>query len=205
MTEDLPAAAPAASWSDVVALMRQDPRELGRDASHAPRFLRRYGGSMDALTAQFRRGMGLNAHEMQAITTLWEFGRMTMTELGRRIPLSRAAVTALTDRLEQVGFVRRIPDPADRRRILIEVTEGVEVAGDRVHHAWDDRVAAYVRELDPADWARVVDVLADLRDMAQAEAADLREQAMDGVERVVGGAKPKRATRSTEELPPSWW
>src|SRR5688572_33460958 len=106
------------SWTEVVALMRRDVRELGREPGQAARFLQRCTATTDSLTSQLRRGWGLNAHEMQAVSMLWEFGRMTMTDLGRRIPLSRAAVTTLTDRLEQLGFVKRVPDPTDRRRIL---------------------------------------------------------------------------------------
>jgi len=37
--------------------------------------------------------------------------------------LTTASVTALVDRLERRSFVRRLPDPTDRRRVLVEVTE----------------------------------------------------------------------------------
>ncbi|MCW2956086.1 MAG: putative MarR family transcriptional regulator [Thermoleophilia bacterium] len=194
------------TWEQVVALMRRDVRELGREPEHAARFLARYHGSIDALTAQFRRSWALNAHEMQAVTTLWEFGRMTMTELGRRIPLSRAAVTTLTDRLERLGLVKRVPDPSDRRRILLEVTDRVEQEAARINAAWNSSVEAYVRGLDPAVWANVVDVMADLRSMSHVEADDLRSQSMDDVERGAGGEKPRRSARGgAEDAPQTWW
>jgi DNA-binding MarR family transcriptional regulator len=48
------------------------------------------------------------------------------------------------DRLEAAGLVRRLPDPDDRRRIVIEATEaGLELA-QRVNldlHAWEDSLA----------------------------------------------------------------
>lgn len=193
------------NWSDIVALMRRDVRDLGRDAETAPRFLQRYHGSVDSLTAQFRRGWGLNAHELQAINLLWEFGRMTMTELGRRIPLSRAAVTTLTDRLERVGFVKRVPDPTDRRRILLEVTERVERESARIQSQWNEKVEAYVRGLEPAVWSHVVDVLADLRDLARDEASVLRELSSDEVERITSGEKARRAKPKADTTPPTWW
>lgn len=191
-------------WSDIVALMRRDVRELGREPSHAPRFLLRCTSSLDALTAQLRRGWGINAHEMQAVSTLWEFGRMTMTELGRRIPLSRAAVTTLTDRLERLGYVKRIPDPTDRRRILLEVTERVEQEFARVNGHWNHRIEEYVRALDPADWNTVVDVLADIRRLAHEEASELREMTREELEQLGGGARQASARRG-QETPPSWW
>lgn len=191
-------------WSDVVALMRRDVRELGRDAAHAPRFLQRCTSTTEALTAQLRRGWGINAHEMQAVSILWEFGRMTMTELGRRIPLSRAAVTTLTDRLERLGYVKRVPDPTDRRRILLEVTERVEQESARINGHWNHRVEEYVRSLDPASWNTVVDVLADLRGLAREEAAELREMSREELDQLGGGAR-KAGARRDQETPPSWW
>ncbi|MCW2972168.1 MAG: MarR family transcriptional regulator [Thermoleophilia bacterium] len=77
----------------------------------------------DRFTGQMRRAFGLNAHERIAIAMLWERGPMTMSELGAWIPLSRAAVTTLVDRLEDAGLVARGTDPVDRRRTVVRHTE----------------------------------------------------------------------------------
>jgi DNA-binding MarR family transcriptional regulator len=192
------------SWNDVVALMRRDVRELGRTPGNAARFVQRFTSTHDALTAQLRRGWGLNAHEMQAIFMLWEFGRMTMTDLGRRIPLSRAAVTTLTDRLERLGYVKRVPDPTDRRRILLEVTERIEQEIARIHGPWNERVETYVSGLDDKTWHAVVDVLADLRDLAREEADELRAMSREDLEKLGGGSRRTQRRRDAE-MPPSWW
>lgn len=193
------------SWEAVVALMRQDVRELGMEPGNAARFLQRFTSTTDALTSQLRRGWGLNAHEMQAVSTLWEFGRMTMTDLGRRIPLSRAAVTTLTDRLERLGYVKRVPDPTDRRRILLEVTERVEQEFERIHGRWNLRVEEYVRSIDPAAWQAVVTVLADLRDIAREEADELRSMSREELDQLGGGGATTSGSSSPTEAPPSWW
>lgn len=192
-------------WNDIVALMRLDARELGREEGQAARFLQRFTSTVDALGSQLRRGWGLNAHEMQAVSMLWEFGRMTMTDLGRRIPLSRAAVTTLTDRLERLGFVKRVPDPSDRRRILLEVTERVEQEFDRIHGHWNARVEEYVRGLDPEAWAKVVDVLADLRDIAREEAEDLRSLSREEIDQLGGGGGRRSQRPRDQDMSPSWW
>ena len=47
--------------------------------------------------------------------------------------MSSAGVTSRIDRLERRGFVRRLPDPNDRRGVIIELTaEGLEVVDDAV-------------------------------------------------------------------------
>ena len=49
--------------------------------------------------------------------------RCTPGTLARRQGLSTGAMTNRLDRLEQAGFVRRLPDPDDRRSTLIELTD----------------------------------------------------------------------------------
>ncbi|MCW2920500.1 MAG: transcriptional regulator, MarR family [Thermoleophilia bacterium] len=60
--------------------------------------------------------------ELHALLSLWDGGRCSMSELAERVDLSRAAMTTLADRIERAGFLERIPDPSDRRRVLLGVT-----------------------------------------------------------------------------------
>lgn len=195
----------APTWDEVVELMRTDVRILGKQPEHAARFLRRYLGTMDALGSQFRRSWGLNSHELHAITTLWEFGRMTMTDLGRRIPLSRAAVTTLTDRLERLELVKRVPDPTDRRRILLEITERVEQEMARIGRSWDARLQEYVEGLDDGVWDTVVDVLADIRRMARDEADVLRSLDSEAIGRMGAEGEDDDPRALREPSRPTWW
>lgn len=68
--------------------------------------------------------LGKGYHERIAMLALLDNPRMGMTELGKAIPLSRAAVTTLTDRLEDAKVITRIIPPRgeDRRRIYLELT-----------------------------------------------------------------------------------
>jgi DNA-binding MarR family transcriptional regulator len=47
---------------------------------------------------------------------------MTAGDLAHAAHLTTGAVTAVVDRLEGIGFVRRVRDTDDRRRVLIEQT-----------------------------------------------------------------------------------
>ena len=47
---------------------------------------------------------------------------MTAGELARAAGVATGAVTAVVDRLEAAGLAQRVADPADRRRVRIEVT-----------------------------------------------------------------------------------
>ena len=47
---------------------------------------------------------------------------MTAGELASASGLTTGAVTAVIDRLEQAGYLRRVRDEADRRKVNVEVT-----------------------------------------------------------------------------------
>lgn len=96
----------------------------------------RMGVALSGLLAQWLRGLTINAHERLAIAHLWEHGPMTMSDLGSRIPLSRAAVTALTDRLEALGYVQRTPDLNDRRRTVLSLTQRPGDLMEGMYQAW---------------------------------------------------------------------
>jgi DNA-binding MarR family transcriptional regulator len=46
---------------------------------------------------------------------------MTAGDLGERTGLTTGAVTAVIDRLEAAGYVRREADPTERRRVIVRV------------------------------------------------------------------------------------
>jgi DNA-binding MarR family transcriptional regulator len=79
---------------------------------------------------------GLSRGEVGALSALRIAGppyRLSPTRLARGLMMSSAGVTSRIDRLERRRFVRRLPDPSDRRGVIIELTdEGLEVVDDAV-------------------------------------------------------------------------
>ncbi len=71
---------------------------------------------------------GLTATETKALELVGRFGPLTAGELGERTGLAPASVTGLLDRLERKGFARRVRDPADGRRVLVEATPDAAAA-----------------------------------------------------------------------------
>jgi DNA-binding MarR family transcriptional regulator len=65
---------------------------------------------------------GINRTDARAIDAIDQHGRITAGDLARELRLSAGAVTTIVDRLERAGYARRVPDPDDRRRVLIETT-----------------------------------------------------------------------------------
>src|SRR6476660_7809191 len=76
-------------------------------------------GSFFGQTVAIR--FGLSESDIEALAVLIDAGASTAGRLSELTGLTTGAITRVIDRLEQAGFVRRVPDPADRRRVIVEV------------------------------------------------------------------------------------
>ncbi|MFI7408451.1 MarR family winged helix-turn-helix transcriptional regulator [Streptomyces sp. NPDC049627] len=66
------------------------------------------------------RACDLGATDLYALNILQLSGAMSPGELAERTGLTTGPTTRLIDRLEQAGYVRRAPDPKDRRKVIVE-------------------------------------------------------------------------------------
>ena len=140
-----------------------------------------------SINKRIKRGMeatlaehGLTHPDWQVLTTLrlWRSDhRSSPGELAADIELSSGAMTSRLDRLEEAGYVRRLPDPEDRRGVVVELT-------DEGREAWDD--AASVQ-------GRTRGVLRLGADEGRAAAAEHAAAQADGRVRGARGARQAKA------------
>ena len=93
--------------------------------------LRRVGREHSDATVFFHEKMalllGLHGTDYKTLSVLDRLGPMSAGEIAEHTGLATASVTNLIDRLESKGFVRRVRDEKDRRRVLVEpVADWVE-------------------------------------------------------------------------------
>ncbi len=74
--------------------------------------------------------MGVNRTDARCLDILDQRGRMSAGQLAQEAGLTSGAITAVLDRLTRAGYVRRIDDPADRRRVLVELTQQARDASE---------------------------------------------------------------------------
>lgn len=60
--------------------------------------------------------------QMRIVRLLYS-GSSTVTSLGEELGLTSSAITQLLNRLQEIGFVERVEDPADRRVKHVALTE----------------------------------------------------------------------------------
>ena len=105
---------------------RERTRALGRE-------LRRYFVEARLVTHAFAELHGLHATDLHALIEVMDAeGRgdpTTPGRLGEALGLSSGATTAVIDRLERLGHLRRVRTGADRRRVYLHYDEeGMELA-----------------------------------------------------------------------------
>ena len=106
---------------------------MSADASELALLLRRLNIELDAVGQRFADVHGLNRTDVRALVAIMDAARrgeaLTAGRLGEAVDLRSASVTALVDRLERVGHVRRVRDPEDRRRVGLEMSDAALAAG----------------------------------------------------------------------------
>jgi DNA-binding MarR family transcriptional regulator len=66
--------------------------------------------------------LGLNRTDARCLDIIERLDGVSAGRLAREAGLSTGAVTTVLDRLERAGYARRVQDPGDRRRVLVELT-----------------------------------------------------------------------------------
>lgn len=115
----------------------------------------------------------LGATDLYALNILQLTGPMTPGELGTRTGLTTGPTTRLIDRLEQAGYVRRAPDPGDRRKVIVEPI-GKPADLDRVMAPARQRIGELLRGYSPEQLEVLFDYFARATDAYQEAAAQLR-------------------------------
>jgi DNA-binding MarR family transcriptional regulator len=103
---------------------------------------------------------GLNAAERLALSFLWP-DPQTASAIARHVRLTPAAVTALIDRLEKRGFVRRKADPTDRRKVLVEADKEAMRVTAEAYLPLRDRGAASLAKYSEEELRIFTSVLED--------------------------------------------
>ncbi|MFF9090134.1 MarR family winged helix-turn-helix transcriptional regulator [Streptomyces sp. NPDC014991] len=135
---------------EIVHLLRAVAVELGR---HSARFAQRNG---------------MHPTDVRALVALMDAARAgeetTAGRLGAALGLNSAGTTALVDRLERAGHVRRLRGERDRRKVTIVVDEravalGWSHFGPLLHRAVD-----LLRDYDERELAAIRGFLAGVLD-----------------------------------------
>ncbi|GAA5192279.1 hypothetical protein GCM10023322_51540 [Rugosimonospora acidiphila] len=79
-------------------------------------------GALGRLNDLIAQHLGIAQTDLLCLHVLNRAGASTAGALSSQLGRTTGAVTHMIDRLEKAGYVRRKPDPKDRRRVLVEAS-----------------------------------------------------------------------------------
>jgi DNA-binding MarR family transcriptional regulator len=94
--------------------------ELARRLQHAVRAAQTADDMFDETVVDF---LGVSRSDGRCLDIVDRLGKCTAGRLAAESGLTTGAVTALVDRMERAGYLRRTRDTVDRRKVWIEVTD----------------------------------------------------------------------------------
>jgi len=104
--------------------------------------------------------LGINLQISNTLAVIEGAGQpLTPSEISERTLISSATMTSTIDRLERQGLVRRLPNPEDRRSVLVEVTEAGRALCDRFLPGINALQIAVMSDLEPAERQQLLDLL----------------------------------------------
>ncbi len=86
-------------------------------------------------------------------------GTLPQSDMIESLAVSRASGTLVLSQLEARGLVSRTADPADARRLVIELTDAGRGLEQPVHHVLEEVETVIRRSLEPAEVTATFDIM----------------------------------------------
>ncbi|GGN21556.1 hypothetical protein GCM10011609_73540 [Lentzea pudingi] len=97
--------------------------------------------------------LGMTWTDLQALYVLANSGPASPGELARRVNLTSGSASRMIERLVRAGFVRRVPDPHDRRKVVIEPDQDAVRRVGGLYDSLNERHRADLATFDEAEQA----------------------------------------------------
>jgi DNA-binding MarR family transcriptional regulator len=161
---------------EAMGAARESRHELAEEI--VGRLVRRFSTAAVLLHHAVAERLGLGPTDHKCLDLLRERGAMTGSALAALTGLTSGAITGVVARLERAGYVRREPDPHDRRKQLLrpapERTRDLEAVFGPIRAD----AAALLDGFDDRELAAIAEFLARGTDFAYRRAALLRAQTL---------------------------
>lgn len=118
--------------------------------------------------------LGVNRTDLRCLEILSGRESATPSVLGPALGLTTGSVTAMLDRLEKLGFVTRSPDPDDRRKVVVRITEEALSRTWEFYRPFAQDGETLMRDYSPSELELLSGFLRGAREMYEREIARVR-------------------------------
>jgi len=133
----------------------------------------------DQVVADF---LGLNRTDTRCLDIIERLDGVSAGRLASEAGLSTGAVTTVLDRLERAGYARRVQDPGDRRRVLVELTPAARRELQQLYAPLTDATMRQLEGYTTDEVSLVRDFMRDNRRLNEAHAERVRARRRFGQE-----------------------
>jgi DNA-binding MarR family transcriptional regulator len=119
--------------------------------------------------------LGINRTDGRCLDIIDRHGKVSAGQLANESGLTTGAVTAVIDRLEAAGYVQRIRDLVDRRKVWVETTEAMKGIVARIFSIYHRTGPAMMQRFSEEQLKAIMEFLRIGAFLNQEMAAALRE------------------------------
>jgi len=127
-------------------------------------------------TMRFFMDVELTMPQFRALVMLRRWGPQNGRELARRLHVTPGTLVPLVDRLEEQGYLRRVPDQDDRRLTWLELTPKTDRLFRRLWGMGAARIATAIGQLVPRDRAELRRILTQVAEHLEAATREGRSE-----------------------------
>lgn len=91
----------------------------------------------------------VSVSQCYALNAVAARGALTVNDLAAELYLDKSTASRLANSLEEKGYVRKEPDPGDRRVVRMTLTEEGQSLANRIHEALVREHVALLADFDP--------------------------------------------------------
>lgn len=101
----------------------------------------------------------VNKNQMKIMRILYQQDKVTSTEIGKMLDIEKGSLTTLIDQLDALGFVERVMDPTDRRRILLSLNKAGRERIERVMEQYTLNLRELFHDVDSQEMEKFINSL----------------------------------------------
>jgi DNA-binding MarR family transcriptional regulator len=117
---------------------------------------------------------GLSLTAAATLAAVGQSGPCRLTALAARAGVTQPGMTQLVDRLQRMGLLDRVPDPADGRVVLVRITDEGRALLARRRAVRAEWIGGLLEQLSPGERALLAGALPAMAALANAQHTDSR-------------------------------
>jgi MarR family transcriptional regulator, organic hydroperoxide resistance regulator len=131
--------------------------------------LKRLVSSLSADLIEVFSGLSITFPQFRVLHAIRKEGRVSGRQLARELDVSPGAVVQLCDRLQEQGYVERVPDTEDRRVTWFQLTRTSQALFEEMLALRRSRLVPALSRLSEGDRQSLTRILGDMAEVMESE------------------------------------